>query len=226
MLEAAQTHPDILDDPRPTVELKSFGENGIELELLVWTREPRRQNTLRSDLNFRIFEAFGRHQVTIPYPQQDVHLHAPWLEAVVGALARRYLTPEELATVTPLVSTAVAPLADDATAEEPRPAEWEASQIAALVERMRAPDGVAIADRRHLLTTYRRCFVGRDAVDWLVAREALSRDEALAVGRLLVQRGQVRHVLDEHGFEDGVFFYRFVQDQLEGGGVTLPDRSV
>ncbi len=29
---------------------------------------------------------------------------------------------------------------------------------------------------------------------------------------LLVERGDVRHVLDEHGFEDGTFFYRFADD--------------
>ncbi|MGH7895204.1 MAG: mechanosensitive ion channel family protein, partial [Candidatus Binatia bacterium] len=71
MLEVARAHPEVLDDPRPTVELRSFGASGIEMELLVWTREPRRQHTLRSELNLRVFETFAAHSVSIPFPQQD-----------------------------------------------------------------------------------------------------------------------------------------------------------
>jgi hypothetical protein len=74
---------------------------------------------------------------------------------------------------------------------------------------MRAPDGVAIRDRRHLFSVYPACFVGREAVDWLADQEGLSRDEAVTLGAVLVERGLVRHVLDEHGFEDAHLFYRF-----------------
>jgi hypothetical protein len=74
-----------------------------------------------------------------------------------------------------------------------------------------------IADRRHLLTTYRHCFVGREAVSWLVEREGLTRAEAVAVGKRLLEAGHLRHVLDEHGFEDESFFYRFAADEAEPG---------
>ena len=33
------------------------------------------------------------------------------------------------------------------------------------------------------------------------------------LGQLLMDRGAFRHVLDEHGFEDGNFFYRFREDE-------------
>jgi hypothetical protein len=41
---------------------------------------------------------------------------------------------------------------------------------------------------------------------------SLGRREAVEAGRGLVRRGLVRHVLDEHGFEDANLFYRFAAD--------------
>jgi small-conductance mechanosensitive channel len=212
MLEAARGHRDVLADPRPSVELGSFGENGIEMTLFVWTRDPARQNRLRSDLNFAIFDAFARHAVTIPFPQQDVHLHAPALERVATAWARRHFTPDELAAAESRGGGGAAdPLPE--LLEERTPSTWSDVEIADVVERMRGPGGVAIEDRRHLLTTYPRTFVGAEAVAWLRDRLGLTRDEAVQVGTLLVERRLVHHVLDEHGFEDGNFFFRFYADE-------------
>jgi small-conductance mechanosensitive channel len=212
MLEAARRHRDVLVDPRPGVELGSFGESGIEMTLFVWTRDPARQNALRSDLNFAIFDAFARHGVTIPFPQQDVHLHAPALERAATAWARRHFTPEELAAAEPR-GDAPGAEALPAVVEERTWSDWTDGEIAELAERMRGPGGVAIEDRRHLLTTYPRTFVGSEAATWLRERLGLTRDEALAVGALLVERRLVHHVLDEHGFEDGNLFYRFYADE-------------
>jgi hypothetical protein len=78
---------------------------------------------------------------------------------------------------------------------------------------VRRPDGVATAERRHLLSVHPRSSVGREAVDWLVAREGLTRPEAVRLGERLVGLGLVHHVLDEHGFRDANLFYRFHADE-------------
>ena len=44
------------------------------------------------------------------------------------------------------------------------------------------------------------------------ARITGTRKEAVELGQLLMDRGAVRHVLDEHGFNEGTFFYRFAED--------------
>jgi hypothetical protein len=44
-------------------------------------------------------------------------------------------------------------------------------------------------------------------VDWLVARFGLTRPEAVELGERWVAQGLARHVLDEHGFRDGHFYY-------------------
>jgi hypothetical protein len=68
---------------------------------------------------------------------------------------------------------------------------------------------VSIADRVHLGTSYRGCWVGADAVDLLCARYALARHEAHLVLQRIMQFGLFEHVADRQSFIDGNFFYRF-----------------
>jgi small-conductance mechanosensitive channel len=215
LLEAARGHPAVEREPRPQVELRGFGESSLDLELEVWTRDPRSQQALRSDLLFRIDECFRRFGIEIPFPRRDLHLRSPGLDRLVDALARR-LAPGDAAASAPAAegTPIAAPGAPDPAApHERRPAEWDEAEIGAVIGRMRGPDGVAIADRRHLLSVHARSFVGREAVDWLVAREGLSRAEALSLGERLVMQGVIHHVLDEHGFRDAPLFYRFRADE-------------
>jgi sensor c-di-GMP phosphodiesterase-like protein len=72
---------------------------------------------------------------------------------------------------------------------------------------MLSPGGVDVRDRLFHLRLYRKCFVGREAVDWLVRHARVSRAEALRLGRRLVALGCLKHVVDEHDFQDGEYFY-------------------
>ncbi len=40
-----------------------------------------------------------------------------------------------------------------------------------------------------------------------------TREEALNIGQLLVERGIIHDVTDEHPFRDDFFFYRFYSDE-------------
>ncbi len=73
---------------------------------------------------------------------------------------------------------------------------------------MRVPGGLDIRDRMFHLQTYSHCFVGRQAVDWMVQYARISRAEAVQQGRRLLALGLMAHVLDEHDFEDAELFYR------------------
>ncbi len=77
-----------------------------------------------------------------------------------------------------------------------------------LWEQMRSEGGLEVRDRNYRLRTYRRCFVGSEAVDWLVHHQRVSREEAVRLGQRLVALGLVSHVLDEHDFADAPLFYR------------------
>jgi hypothetical protein len=242
LLAAAHAHPEVLADPRPEVQVRGFGDSAIDLELLVWTRHPQTQVKLRSDLYYRIEPLVRREEIVVPYPQHDVRLHAPEIEQAVAAWRRATFPDDTAASVddamrvasgngSPITASTAGKRAgtaadrggiDGCGARTPArpspaidaatPAAWDDDALRELVVRMHGPDGVAVRDRRHLLRTYRRCFVGRDAVDWFVAREGLTRDEAVELGRKLMERRLLRHVLDEHDFKDAALFYRFVAD--------------
>jgi hypothetical protein len=178
----------------------------------VWTRDPRHQKDLVSDLNYRI-EADLRHRgITIPFPQRDLHLRSPELAELLTALASRHFSDAELAAArVALEARRASDGAGDAGVVR-AVRTWDDEGLTALTARMRAPGGLTIRDRRHLLTIYPRCFLGREAVDWLVAREGLARNEAERLGQRLVECGVIHHVLDEHPFLDGNYFYRFRDD--------------
>jgi hypothetical protein len=202
----------VLRDPRPEVQLRRFGESSLDFELLVWTADPPSQFVLQSDLNFRVEAALRRHGIQIPFPQRDLHLRSPALERVVAAFADGPAAATADARgngADPSPPLPVPPLA----ADEHDPARWSEGRVAEVADRLRGAGGVEIRDRRHLLSTHPRSFVGSEAVDWLVRELGLTRGEAVALGRRLVAAGAIHHVLDEHDFRDGAYFYRFRADE-------------
>ena len=83
-----------------------------------------------------------------------------------------------------------------------------------LVEIMRNLGGVQIKDRPYHLKTYRRCFVGEEAVRWLKGYLNISEEEAVEIGQKLIDEKLIHHVLDEHSFENKYLFYRFYSDEI------------
>jgi len=218
LLDAARSHPDVLADPHPDVRLVGFGDNALNFELLVWTKDPPGHVQLESDLCYAI-EANLRHAgIEIPFPQRTLHVAVGEVDAVIErlrdvrtsapvALYDSSGAPTRLHHAEP--SRVSAPAGDGRAA----PAPVHTPDVETLVARMRGPGGVAIEDRRHLLSHYRKCFVGSEAVEWLMRANGLSRDEAIHLGQSLVERRIFHHVLDEHPFRDGYFFYRFYADE-------------
>ncbi len=92
---------------------------------------------------------------------------------------------------------------------------WESVPMAEVLRRFQA--SVDVRDRKYRLQTYSRCFVGSHAVSALTAGGvAVSRDDALRIGELLLDTGQIEHCLREHTFKDEFLFYRFVDDPARG----------
>mmetsp|Transcript_27823 Transcript_27823/g.67361 ORF Transcript_27823/g.67361 Transcript_27823/m.67361 type:complete len:1915 (+) Transcript_27823:417-6161(+) len=82
--------------------------------------------------------------------------------------------------------------------------------------------GIQIKDRRYRLKTYRRCFIGSEAVDFLVqASFALSRDDAVDLCQRIMQELHIiEHVTRGHTFKDEYLFYRFTAEPQGDDGLT------
>jgi small-conductance mechanosensitive channel len=74
LLEVAKENKDVLEVPEPRVLLTEFGDNGIHMELRVWSSSLiHYQGRFKSDINYGIYRKFKEHNITIPFPQRDIH---------------------------------------------------------------------------------------------------------------------------------------------------------
>ncbi|XP_071835764.1 DEP domain-containing mTOR-interacting protein-like [Apostichopus japonicus] len=95
--------------------------------------------------------------------------------------------------------------------------------ILILGERLRlllhSGDQHLIKDRRYHFRTHSQCFIGKDAVDWLVQYgHAKDRPAAVKLMNVLMRQMVIHHVNDEESdFHDDYSFYRFSMDNS-----TLP----
>jgi hypothetical protein len=111
------------------------------------------------------------------------------------------------------VVASVEPLTEQSSATAPSGKGLAAVDIEALVTAMREPGGLEIKDRRDHLNFYPACFIGSEAVEWLVQTQNCTREEAIQLGQILIERGIIHHVLDEYPFRDDYFFYSFYVDE-------------
>eukprot|EP01018_Ginkgo_biloba_P038033 Gb_17271 [translate_table: standard] len=73
-------------------------------------------------------------------------------------------------------------------------------------------EAVVIKDRFYKMRMFSKCFLGSEAIDFLVEDQLLLKDEAIEFGKKLAAKHFFHHVLDENDFEDGNHLYRFLED--------------
>jgi len=76
MLQAANAHERVDTTPPPAVLFTEFGDNTLNFLMYFWTQiqSPMDRKRLESDLRFAIDDLFHEHDITIAFPQRDVHL--------------------------------------------------------------------------------------------------------------------------------------------------------
>lgn len=86
--------------------------------------------------------------------------------------------------------------------------------LAQLVEKMRSPQGVKIENRsQSFRLPYLRCFIGREAVDWMSAKLLISRPQAVELGQRLIADNWLKNLSNQQPFADADFFYQFCMDK-------------
>lgn len=77
LLDIARSEPIIVKWPRPEVDFTAFNDSSLDFLLRVWLPTPdlgTRRRT-KTSIHTRIDEAFAENNITIPFPQRDVHFY-------------------------------------------------------------------------------------------------------------------------------------------------------
>lgn len=83
LLETAHEHPEVIKEPSPEmpnvtapfIRFTDFAESSLNFELLAWIPDSTQRFDVASDLHFMIWHKFKEYNITIPFPQRDVHFY-------------------------------------------------------------------------------------------------------------------------------------------------------
>jgi len=83
LLECARQHKDVLQtDPyRPYIRLIDFGSSSLDFQIIFWSNNMFRIESVKSQLRFAVVENFRRNGIVIPFTQVVLH-HADAAKAV------------------------------------------------------------------------------------------------------------------------------------------------
>ena len=87
--EIAVAEPDVCEDPEPRVRFRSFGDSGLDLELLAWIEDPADRGKVIDQLNTTIYKRFAAESIEIPYPKRDLYLRGAPPGELPGAAGTR-----------------------------------------------------------------------------------------------------------------------------------------
>jgi small-conductance mechanosensitive channel len=75
--QAVAEEKDVLGEPEPSVVFDDFGDNALIFDVYFWAEVggERFLREIRSSIRFRIDELFREHDITIAFPQRDVHMN-------------------------------------------------------------------------------------------------------------------------------------------------------
>jgi small-conductance mechanosensitive channel len=74
IVEQAESHPDILDDPAPSVRLTDLADDYVGLQSRIWIQNPSRADFVktRADYVKNVKQRFDEAGIDIPYPQREL----------------------------------------------------------------------------------------------------------------------------------------------------------
>lgn len=75
LLESVLGNKGILAKPKPFVTFEDFGDSALIFKLKFFVKDSFRVPTLASDIRFLIDKLFRENNITIPFPQRDVHFY-------------------------------------------------------------------------------------------------------------------------------------------------------
>ncbi len=75
----ALQHETVVQDPKPRVRMRGFGDSSLDFELLCWVKQPALRGLVSHQLYMKIYKELNNAGIEIPFPQRDV-----WMRSVDG----------------------------------------------------------------------------------------------------------------------------------------------
>lgn len=72
--DIAKNHKMVLSHPEPKVLFNNFGDSSLDFDLTFWTKDNWYYEVVMSDLRYEIDRKFRENNISIPFPQRDVHI--------------------------------------------------------------------------------------------------------------------------------------------------------
>jgi len=74
LLTVANANVEVVKSPEARVRFRAFGNSSLDFELLCWIGEPSLRGRVTHEILKQIYHSFERENITIPFPQMDVHM--------------------------------------------------------------------------------------------------------------------------------------------------------
>lgn len=74
LIQAVLEHPKVERNPGPTVYFTEFGDSSLNFKVVFTSNDSFLVSVTQSDIRFKIDKLFREHNITIPFPQRDVHI--------------------------------------------------------------------------------------------------------------------------------------------------------
>jgi len=72
--DIADDHEEVCSTPEPRVRFRKFGDSSLDFELLCWIAQPVDRGRMIHEINCAVYKAFASENISIPFPQRDLHV--------------------------------------------------------------------------------------------------------------------------------------------------------
>ncbi|MBD0824039.1 mechanosensitive ion channel family protein [Aestuariibaculum marinum] len=74
LIQAANSHPDVMATSETVVRFEDFGDSSLNFRVIFTLSDSFNANMPKSDIRFEIDRLFREHNISIPFPQRDIHI--------------------------------------------------------------------------------------------------------------------------------------------------------
>jgi len=74
LIKAAKSHPSVLVTPQVSVLFEDFGDSSLNFKVVFTLADSFKAQFPQSDIRFEIDKLFREHNISIPFPQRDIHV--------------------------------------------------------------------------------------------------------------------------------------------------------